>query len=244
MTVKNKVFLNLIFACFFQYSFFVTLVNSKLPTNDTDSVKDVVEEPLLTSPDLTDPVMNFYVSRSKALINSSNPLKRGISFSYTAKTYYKQIKRGGIVEFIDSSLATYYFNFGKLDSVVTEYSEEVEQPEVIFDFPNIFEDEYIFSFFPNDSGGEDIAIGFEIDSIDHSVPVGIAIIDRNLFFPKWLYMHYPKNEKGEKLSRSYRFVDINGFLFPDSVWDVGTRYTFFSRENYRIESKISDITLY
>ncbi|MCH7691334.1 MAG: hypothetical protein IIA17_09865 [candidate division Zixibacteria bacterium] len=191
---------------------------------------------------ITDPVMEYYVNRSKTVLESGDPLKRGISFSYEAVSVYEKIGRKGRVEFSDSSRAVYYFSFGKLDSLVSDSNySEIRQPT--FDYPNIFAGDYNFNFYPNDTGGEYLAIGFEPDSVKNNEPVGIAIINRSNQFLTWLYLHYPLVSNQKKLSRTYRFNNVDGFRFCGSIKEVGAIYSVFSLDYYSLETRISNIQI-
>jgi len=126
-----------------------------------------------------DPVLNFYIDRARATAESRNPIERGTVFSFDAVTYYKRIGRGGKVDLVDSTWSTYYYSFGERDSLTTDTSVSSREYEVDIFYPNVFDHDYIYNFYPNDTGGADLAIGFDTDSMVQDEPVGIAIIDRS-----------------------------------------------------------------
>ena len=193
--------------------------------------------------DEEDPVLSFYSDRARAAVDSRNPLERGTVFSFDALTYYKRVGRGGRIEHVDSTLSTYYFSFGKLDSLTTDSAASSRDYEVDISYPNVFDHDYIFSFYPNDTGGADLAIGFDNDTISAESPVGIAIIDRTRYFLKWLYLHYPQKEGYKRLSQSLRFTEQDGLIFPDSICLVAAKSGFFSTEHYRLETGISNLVI-
>ena len=97
--------------------------------------------------------------------------------------------------------------------------------------------------FPNDTGGPQLAIGFDTDSLRDPRPVGLAMIDRDEYYPKWLYLFYPEEKNHSRFTKSFRFVQQDGLLFPDSVWVVGAREGVFSTEHYRIETDVTEISI-
>ena len=194
-----------------------------------------------TEPD--DPVLDFYSDRTRATAESRNPLQRGTAFSFDAVTYYRRIGRGGKVDLVDSTRSTYYYSFGKLDSLITDTSASSRDYEVDFSYPNVFDHDYIFNFYPNDTGGADLAIGFDTDTMVQDEPVGIAIIDRSRYFLKWLYLYYSDRKGYQRYSQSLRFTERDGLVFPDSIWTVAAKVGLFSTDYYRLETGISNLVI-
>jgi hypothetical protein len=190
-----------------------------------------------------DPVLDFYCNRARVTAGNLNPIERGTAFSFDAVTYYKRIGRRGKVDLVDSTRSTYYYSFGKLDSLTTDTSASSRDYEVDLSYPNVFDGDYIFSFYPNDTGGADLAIGFDTDTAVAGEPVGIAIIDRSRFFLKWLYLHYPDRKGYKRYSHSLRFTERDGLVFPDSIWTVAAKAGLFSSEFYRLETGISNLVI-
>jgi hypothetical protein len=58
---------------------------------------------------------------------------------------------------------------------------------------------------------------------------------------RWLYLYYPSTSGVERLTRSFRFTEVEGYVFPDSIWEVGARSGIFSLEYYRLETGIVEI---
>ena len=186
-------------------------------------------------------VLDFYCNRARAIGDTRDPIRHGLDFSVNTKTYYKRIGGRGEVTQLDSALIEYFYSFGQLDSLKRDSSSTAGDFEFDLSYPNIFEQAYQFSFFPNDTGGEDLAIGFDADTSLQDQPVGLAIINRGGYFLHWLYLHYPYRENYRHYSRSYRFHMQDGFLFPDSIWVVASVDRILSREEFRIETGITKI---
>jgi hypothetical protein len=169
-----------------------------------------------------DPVLNFYIDRARATAESRNPIERGTVFSFGS---------------------TYYYSFGERDSLTTDTSVSSREYEVDIFYPNVFDHDYIYNFYPNDTGGADLAIGFDTDSMVQDEPVGIAIIDRSRYFLKWLYLYYSDRKGYKRYSHSLRFSEQDGFVFPDSIWSVAAKVGLFSTDYYRLETGISNLVI-
>ena len=191
-----------------------------------------------------DEIIDFYTTRASQVYQSRSPFESGIQFSFKAQTYFKIFNGEQDAVITDSAESIYFFNFGEIDSTKTIYSFKRENQPLEFTYPNIFTDEYVYNFYPHDTGGGELSIGFDSKGFDIGTPIGIAVIDRDQYFLKWLYMHFLFEKRAERYSRSYRFTEIEGFVFPDSIWESRARKTFFASEYYRIETGISDIKIY
>ncbi len=192
----------------------------------------------------TDPVLQFYCERAAAVAAARDPVQHGLSYSFTAKTHYKKVGKRGQIEKTDSAVADYYFSYGNLDSQKTKVATSTKTDDVCFVVPDVFSEDYHFNFFPHDTGGSQLAIGFDSDSAADPRPVGLALIDRERYFLRLLHTSYPNTPGYKRLSRSYRFVEVEGYLFPDSIWEVGAIQGVFSTDDYRLETGIENIIIY
>ncbi|MDH4156706.1 MAG: hypothetical protein OEW00_05465 [candidate division Zixibacteria bacterium] len=199
------------------------------------SAADVISE--------TDPVLDFYLDRAGAVFASRDPVETGITYSFTATSYYKNVSHDGSVGKIDSAAVVYFFSFGQLDSQKTIYETADRFQAVDFSVPNVFRDEYLFSFFPNDTGGSELTIGFDSDSVESPAPVGLAVIDRERYTLRQLLLYYPHQKGHRRYSRTLRFVDFEGRIFPDSMAVVGAKYGVFSTDHYRLETRVEDFRI-
>lgn len=198
-----------------------------------------------SSPTITnDPILSYYWQRADATFANGNPDQRGISYSFIATSYYKEIRDQGTVAWMDSVRTAYYYSFGNLDSSRVRHAPARKIRDVRLDYVNVFHDQYYLNDFPNDTGGASIAIGFDSDSTQPKIPTGIALIDRKSYFPRWLYLHYPAEPGFRRFTRSFRFAVQDGFIFPDSIWEVGAVDGFFFPTNYRMETRFDSLTIY
>ena len=192
----------------------------------------------------TDDILTFYTQRAAQIFGSRNPSAAGVSYSITAKTYFKIYDKEKISQTKDSAISDYFFSFGELDSIVHIVQSQKKQDSLDFSYPNIFVGEYAYNFYPNDTGGSDLSIGFDSFEFNPEIPVGLAVIDRDRYFLRWLHLHYLNEKRVERESKSYRFVEHEGFIFPDSVWDLYAKPGVFSTEYYRRETSLFDIRIY
>jgi hypothetical protein len=192
-----------------------------------------------------DPVLSYYWKRADATMVSGEPDQRGVSYSFVATSYYKKLGRLGAIEWSDSLSTANYYSFGKLDSSQVRFAAKRDGiPDVSFEHPNVFADQYYLTDFPNDTGGQSLPIGFDTDTTQPTSPTGIALIDRNKFFPRWLYLHYPAQSGYRRYTRSFRFTVKDGFIFPDSIWEVASKDGLFYSTSYRLETRIDSLTIH
>ncbi len=193
--------------------------------------------------DDTDPVLKFYTERAKSVSDSRNPIESGLNFSFQTRSYYKKVNKKGVIVKTDSSFTTQFYSYGNLDSLIWDSVNSSKEVEIDWNYPNIFNTEYEYNFYPNDTGGTFLAIGFDIDTTVAEIPVGLAIIDRNHYFMHWLFLHFPHDKLHDRYSKSFRFTDYSGIVMPDSIWVVGAKSTTLSTEYYRIETSIYDFNI-
>jgi hypothetical protein len=190
----------------------------------------------------SDPVMNYYWERAGYVWNhySSQALER--DYRMIATTYYKSVANDGTVKNVDSATVQYYLTGGKIDSqrVISGNNEKFR--EIDLSVTDVFDIDNMVHGYPNDTGGYELAIGFVPDSGSGS-PDGLLIIDRNLFYPMWLYLYYPEKPGYRRLSRSFRFTVADGLIVPDSIWEVGAKERVFSLEHYRIETGVNSVEI-
>ncbi|MBK7143527.1 MAG: hypothetical protein IPH75_15795 [bacterium] len=191
-----------------------------------------------------DPILNYYWKRADATLTTADPNQRGISYSFLATSYYKEIRDEGAVAWVDSVKTAYFYSFGKLDSSVVRRSPSRKIRDVRLDYVNVFHDRYYLNDFPNDTGGASLAIGFDTDTTQPKLPTGIALIDRTSYFPRWLYLHYAAEPGYRRFTRSFRFTVQDGMVFPDSIWEVATQDGLFYSTSYRMETRFDSLTIY
>lgn len=191
-----------------------------------------------------DQILSFYTERAAATFKSRNPIEAGISFGMRGKTYFRIYDDTMIPRINDSLISDYFYSFGHLDSVIQVVKSTHKQDSLDFSYPNIFNGDYIYNFYPNDTGGKELAIGFDSKDYNTKIPVGLAIIDRNRYFLLWLHLHYISERRDERRSKSFRFTEFEGYIFPDSVWEIKARRGVLTTEFYRIETGLSDFKIF
>jgi len=191
-----------------------------------------------------DPILEFYVKKAAATFTSRDPMAAGLNFSLRATTHYKDLSRGGKITLSDSSIIDYFYSFGEIDSTVVIAAPKHDHPSLDITVPNVFEGGYVYNFFPNDTGGANLPIGFDTRDTTSPDPTGIAVIDRDRFFLKWLYLFYPNDVAYKRYSRSLRFAEFEGYVFPDSIWEVRAEAGIFSSKHYRVETGIGLLQIY
>lgn len=196
------------------------------------------------SADNNDPILDYFTMRAKEVCKSRNPFDAGVNYSFTAKTNYYRIEDNGILRRTDSSIVNYFYSFGEQDSIVIIVEPKNNQDQPDFNYLNIFNNNYIYNFFPNDTGGEDISIGFDSKFNSDNQPIGFVVINREFFYLKMLHLYYLHDRHDKRISKSYRFIELGGFIFPDSIWEIKAKRGILSVDYYRTETGISDIRIY
>ena len=198
---------------------------------------------LLADDETDNPILDFYVERARHAFESRNPAETGVSYSFQAKFYRKVIEKGGVIGHVDSAVIDYFYSWGKLDSLRPVSGDFERFQNTDLDYPDVFTGDYVYNLFPNDTGGPQLSIGFDTPTADDTLPVGLVVIDRELYYPLWLYLSYPNKVGYKRFTRSFRFTEVEGMMFADSVWEVGAKAGVFFSEYYRIETGITDITV-
>ena len=191
----------------------------------------------------TDPVLGFYVTQANKAFEKSELRSEEVRYTFLASSHYKQIGRGGIVERLDTAITRYFMSGSRIDSTQVVVEPTSEMPAPTFAFPNIFAESYIYNFFPNDIGEEDIAIGFDTRGSEDTLPAGLAVIDRAEYKLKRLHLYYQNPDGFKRLTRSYLLKEQNGFIFADSIWELNAKHGVFSTEYYRLDTDIGQLQL-
>jgi hypothetical protein len=199
---------------------------------------------LAVGEDEPDPVLLYYWDHARVTARQTTPDTSDVCYRFTAKTYKRSVTDDGRISKTDSVFQEYFFCRGNLDSVNTVAGDVGKFEGLDLSYPPVFESTYHLSSFPNDTGGPRLAMRIWSDSALGRQPDGMVVIDRNEYFPHALYLYYPDKSGYRRFTRSFRFVMVDGFVFPDSIWEVGTRLGVFYTESYRLETGISDIRVW
>lgn len=190
-----------------------------------------------------DLVLQFYCTQAAAKSQSTRAFATGVQAVATAHTLFKRVAHDGRITSVDTAVVRYWFTGGIIDSQVVGSATSDGLPQVTFDLPPVFSEDYLFTFFPNDPGGEMLSIGFDTPDDSTTLPVGLAVIDRDKYVLRRLYLHYPRPNGYKRLSRGFRLIEYGGYLFPDSVWEVGAKEGVLTTEHYRLESRIDSVSI-
>ena len=199
---------------------------------------------LATAKDDPDPVIQYYWDHARAAYHRTRPDSAGVCYSYTARSFKHTVAEDGAIRKTDSVTQDYFFCGGHLDSVNTLAGDARKFSRLDLTVLPVFDSTYHLSLFPNDIGGPRLAIRIWSDSSRVRQPEGMVVIDRNEYFPYALYLYYPDKSGYRRFTRSFRFSVVDGFVFPDSVWEVATRLGVFFPESYRFETGISNIRVW
>ena len=191
----------------------------------------------------TDSVLDFYLKRAKSVYNSRNFVKIGAVYSFVARTYQSEFTRNGILDLKDSSIVNYYYSFGELDSQTVVVSTNDKLDSLDFSYPNVFEKDYEFNFFPHDIGGDNISIGIDSDKTRNLSPVGIAVINRKNYILNKLYLYYPGKNKYKQYSKVISLKEFEGIIFPDSIDNTFAKMGIFSSNHFRRLTVIDSFTV-
>ncbi len=187
-----------------------------------------------------DPVLEYYWDKAARAAVTCDPAFEDLPYSCNVRSYRYRMDSEGRKVFTDSLLTVCFFSGGRLDSQQVIGGEVGRFKNLDLSFPNIFEWNYHTNLFPNDTGGAELAIGILSDSTNTDQPEGLMIIDRNQGYLRRLYLYYPNKPGYQRFTRSFRFVFKDGYVFPDSIWEVGTTLGVFSSHSYRIETGLTD----
>jgi hypothetical protein len=186
-------------------------------------------------------VVDYYWRKATRSFAGSELSACRLPYSFTVIARTQSLERGKS-RTSDSSVFRYFFSRGAQDS--TQLINGRSKPVFPIDIsvPNVFDSTYIRTLFPNDTGGTELAIGFDTDSSGDPRPIGIVTIDRENCAIRRLHAAYPVKSGYSRFSRSFHFAVANGWIYPDSIVETGSVRAFLLNEDYRIEISISDLT--
>lgn len=186
------------------------------------------------------PVLTFYCRQAGQTFRREGLAEQARRYSFTATSYRKQLGQKGQVGHVDTLVAEYYFTGATLDSQKVLRATSRKSYPLDFSAPNVFESDYHFAFFPNDTGGP-LAIGFETDSAGDPRPTGLAVIGRYDYRLQRLYLFYAARPGYNRFSKAIYLSDHHGYTFPDSMIEVTAKAGIFDTDFYRTESAVSEV---
>jgi hypothetical protein len=180
-----------------------------------------------------DRILTFYTSSSAKVMSAVDSLLASSRYSFDVFCRHEQLERGKVVQ-SDTLIARYYFTGFQLDSQIVDIKTANRFDDLDFFAPNVMDMDYAFSFFPNDTGGVDLAIGFDTDSLNDPRPVGLAIINRDFHYPHRLHLSYPSESTRENFSQTFSFtLQAGSFVFPDTITDHVSEIGVLFPEHHR-----------
>ena len=198
---------------------------------------------VVASDELSPDVLEYYLKKARNAVKTRNPANAGTIYSYMATSLYKYTNSHGVVGQVDTISIKYFYSWGKLDSTeIVEGDPEIFE-DLVPEYEDILDQDYLFNAFPNDTGGIDLAIGFDTPNDSLPYPVGLLIINRINFTPRWLYLSYPEKQGYTKFSKAWRFTEREGLVFPDSVWIVASKGGVLGADHFRIETGVTDLII-
>ena len=190
-----------------------------------------------------DPMLEFYWNAAAEAFEREDPNAAALTYTMWARTWIHQVSSSGDIAKTDTLVAEYEFKGDKTESYNVEKGNADQVSRIDFSYPDVFSGAYHVNFFPNDTGGPELALGLVADSSAPELPDGLIVIDRQEKTLLRMYLYYPNRDGYKRFSRCFRFKEVNGFIFPDSVWEVGVKLGFLSNENYRIETGVTDVLI-
>jgi len=155
-----------------------------------------------------EPIIDFYLSQLDSTFQSEYIFVSDANFSVEVQSIMIKTDYRGEIDKVDTAIYKVYYS-GEIDSVSIIDSaltlDENILPEKFFFNPPWYE-ENIFFFYPNDTGGAILAIGFRPDSaFSDTVVTGFLNMDRYDYKLKSIFMHDPDPEEYDNISHVFYF---------------------------------------
>lgn len=155
----------------------------------------------------------------------------------------KELSRGGVVKSADTSASRYFYSPGGVDSIVRLSGDKRLSVDVDLALPAIFDGLYQKSFFPNDTGAGDLAIGFDTDTLVDRRPSGILTINRDFYYARRLHISWPHKPGFRRFGRSYHFVQMDQLTVIDTIIESAVIERLLADDDYRLEITITNYRL-
>ena len=191
----------------------------------------------------SDPVLTYYWNKAAEKAPTVDP---GLILSrYRCAVLARRfrIDSDGRLGRADSVLVDMFLTGNTLDSQKVIRGDIDKIGDIELQFPSPFANEYRLNFFPNDTGGEGLAIGLVSDSSLANQPDGLIVIDRREYYLRSLYLYYPEKSGYKRFTRTYNFQLVDGVLFPSEIVEIATKMGIFISSTYRMELEISGVEL-
>jgi hypothetical protein len=195
------------------------------------------------SQDYDETVMNYYLQNIDSVLDRAHLYDEENFYSVDIKTIFDNINYRGELDESDTAEYKAYYGAGKIDSSKVIDSAKIEEniaPDDI-GFIKPWKQNCYFYFFPNDTGGSELAIGFEPNNPDsEGVAAGMMIIDRYSYKLKKIYLHYREIGKYDRLSQAYEYAETDSGLVLSHLVIQGSFLRFFSRSFFKQDVHFSN----
>lgn len=189
------------------------------------------------------PVLRYYWKQGEFLWERSDSILGTTRWQADARIRYEQLGDSGRVIRAESLIVRLYSTGRELDSTrqLSGPKKSVRLPD--FGWFNPFGNDTRLTFYPNDTGEAGLEIGFEPVAEHQQFPLGLLQIDRRSGIPMSLLLSYAGHPGFRRHSRGMRFINLNGLILADSLWESGVEDRLFGSESFRFFVSITNITL-
>ncbi len=187
----------------------------------------------VSAADAADPVIRFYLNNLSYVFNQNYIFNSDSGFSCIVGSILETTDYRGRTDKIDTAVYQLFYDNGLMDSSLLLEAAKSEENVLPGDFrpPQLWKENLLFDFYPNDTGAGPLAISFESDSMDSSdAVVGFINLDRNDFYIEALFLHYPNPENSERISEVYIFQRSGKFIFLRQYERQTAKLRFFGRQ--------------
>lgn len=188
-------------------------------------------------------ILDYYWSRAGVVWAQNQAALGDRIVACDVQAIVMELSRGGVVKSADTSVSRYFFSHGAVDSTVHLSGRARLTVDVDVSFPSLFDSTYEKTFFPNDSGAGDLAIGFDTDTAGDLRPTGILTIDRNTYTARRLHVTWPHKAGFRRFGRSYHFVQVSDLTLIDTITESAVIERLLADEDYRLETSLSNYQL-
>jgi hypothetical protein len=182
--------------------------------------------------DESDPVIRFYLDNLDYVFERNFIFNSDTGFLCNVESILETTDYRGKTDKIDTAVFRLYYNDRILDSSSVLDSAKSEEHILPINFfpPRLWIENMVFDFYPNDTGDGKLAINFESFSLDSSdAVVGFINLDRNNYFIKELFLHYPNPEHSERISEIYIFERSGNLILLRQFERQTAELRFFGR---------------
>ena len=186
--------------------------------------------------DPTGRVMDYYLSKLDSVLTGRYIFQVDTTFSVKVRSIFiHHDSRGGLRS---SDTAVYELKFENLhkisETILDSSTNAANNPPDTFTFQFPQNSQYIYNFFPNDTGAGILAIGFDPpEYLRDSMPDGIVTFDRTSYNISRLILNFIEREGYQRYSVVYEFEEISKLLTLKSLQINAAKSGFLRNVYYR-----------